>query len=247
MITPYEYQKYLIDEETFAGVLSDGSLAGQELYLSIDLETMNKRGPGFLSCGICPFSAKEGVVLPQLGIKVAADIGSLLACTKADPETLRWWMTEPSQEARDALFGKVLRDARGKCTYNSTGIVTYHDAVAIIHQYIEALRHAGVTIRPMGNGDIFDVGKLEASFEQFDLPITYQFWKIVDLRRLLEDTMLVTGVDVKKTTPRAGTHHDCFDDAVHQASMAVRAYDLLIMARDGFKLAQAAKGDNNGA
>lgn len=234
-----DFIRCLKDPDAFFGIVAEQSGSALELGLSIDLETLNRSGAGFLTCAIVPFSFTHECTFPQLGLEVKVEPGSLLEFSKIDPSTLRWWMTEPSQAARDDLFGKVTRDSRGKCTFDTTGVLSFKDACRMCATYFFLLNAAGYRLAPMGNGDVFDVVKLEESLRVTgmcnvgkDREFWWNFWDIIDLRRLRDDAIIVTGVDVKKLHPRGKDHHACFADALVQAEMAISARQELLKGRE---------------
>lgn len=71
-----------------------------ELCVSIDLETPNRRGPGI-------FNQLTGELYHNLAFYIRIDPMEVFAhpSTKMDPATLRWWMLQTPQAAREELFG----------------------------------------------------------------------------------------------------------------------------------------------
>lgn len=246
--------KHLVNRAAFEEFL--GSLAPNDhIGLSIDLETMNRRGAGFVSASIVPYSSDKSAVYEDAAFSIRVDVGSLTKYPDMfDPSTLRWWMTEPVQDARDELFAVYSRDARGKCQYNTSEIVPYEQACVEIVAYMEEIKRKCGSIEVLGNGAIFDIGKLELSLIQTgavdgnsESPFPYAFWNIRDLREIIKGAMLSTGVNVKSSVKLVGTAHKALDDAIVQAKQAVFGEDLMVAARTTFKRWSEAEQDKDKA
>lgn len=247
------FSKMLVSMPDFQDFL-DSILANSRIGISIDLETWNRRGAGFHTAALVPFDFDTGKVFTEAAMVVKVSLASLLKYPDMlDPSTIRWWMTEPSQEARDELFSVYKRNENGKCTYANQG-VSYEEACSAIVQYMTTIRNRGARIQPLGNGAIFDVGKLEASLIQTGMvdggsetPFPYNFWDIRDLREIINGGLLASGVNVKKTVLIEGTAHNALADAIVQARQAIAAEDLMLRARDALKVIEMAKKSEDGA
>ena len=80
-----------------------------DLCVSIDLETPNRRGAGIFTIGAIPFNQLTGELYHNLAFYIRIDPMSVLShpSTKIDPATFRWWMLNTPQSAREELFGAV--------------------------------------------------------------------------------------------------------------------------------------------
>lgn len=246
--------KFLTNRVAFEEFL-DKLAPNAHIGLSIDLETMNRRGAGFVAASIVPYSSDKSEVYEEAAFSIRVDVGSLTKYPDMfDPSTLRWWMTEPVQEARDELFAVYNRDARGKCQYNSSEIVSYEQACVEILTYMHEIKRKCGSIEVLGNGAIFDIGKLEASLIQTgavdgnsENPFPYAFWHIRDLREIIKGAMLSTGVNVKSSVKLVGTAHKALDDAIVQAKQAVFSEDLMVSARTAYTKLDGATRDSDKA
>lgn len=236
------FSKMLVNMAAFHEFL-DSLPPNSRIGVSIDLETWNRRGAGFHTAALVPFDFDTNRVYTNAAMLVKVSLRSLLKYPDMlDPSTIRWWMTEPSQEARDELFSVHRRDERGKCLYAENLEATYEDACIGIVEYMTQIRNRGATVEPLGNGAIFDVGKLELSLVQTgavdggkENPFPYNFWNIRDLREIIKGAFLSTGVDVKKSVKFQGVTHNALDDAAHQARQALISEALMLKARDALK------------
>ena len=233
--------KHLIDRVAFEEFLE--SLAPNDrIGLSIDLETTNRRGAGFIAISIVPYCSDKNEVYREAAFMARVDIGTLVKYPDMfDPATLRWWMTEPVQDARDELFAVYSRDTRGKCQYNTSQIFAYEDVCKDVVLFMETIKRKCGVIEVLGNGAIFDIGKLEASLIQTgtvdgnsENPFPYAFWDIRDLREVIKAAALATGINVKHTVKLNGTAHKALDDADVQARQLVESENLLVESRKAF-------------
>lgn len=233
--------QHLVNRIEFENFL-DNLAPNDRIGLSIDLETPNRRGAGFIVAAIVPYCSDKNETYREAGFTVRVDMGSLLKYPDMlDPSTLRWWMTEPMQEARDELFAVRCRDNRGKCQYDISAVTPYEQACVDVVSYMETIRRKCGVIEVLGNGAIFDVGKLEASLIQTkavdgnaESPFPYAFYDIRDLREIIKGAVLSTGINVKHTVKLTGTAHKALDDADVQARQAVEAESLMVGAREAF-------------
>lgn len=244
--------QHLVNRIEFENFL-DNLAPNDRIGLSIDLETPNRRGAGFIVAAIVPYCSDKNETYREAGFMVRVDMASLLKYPDMlDPSTLRWWMTEPMQEARDELFAVRCRDTRGKCQYDISAVTPYEQACVDVVSYMETIRRKCGVIEVLGNGAIFDVGKLEASLIQTkavdgnsESHFPYAFYDIRDLREIIKNAALATGVNVKQTIKLVGTAHKALDDADVQARQAVEGENLLVAARDShWKLRAAQQGSD---
>lgn len=234
-------RKHLINRVAFEEFLE--SLAPNDrIGLSFDLETLNRRGAGFVVAAVVPYCSDKNETYREAAFMARVDIATLVKYPDMfDPSTLRWWFTEPVQAARDELFAVNSRDTRGKCLYNTSEVFPYEDVCCDIVAYMETIKRKCGMIEVLGNGAIFDIGKLEASLVQTgavdgnnEAPFPYAFWDIRDLREINKGAMLSTGIDVKRLIRINGTAHKAVDDADVQARQAVEAESLMVEARKAF-------------
>lgn len=201
-----------------------------DLCVSIDLETPNRRGPGIFTIGAVPFDQLNGGIYEHLAFYIRIDPMSVLShpSTKLDPATMRWWMLQTPQKAREELFGAVASGVKSR-PYNFTNKMhDYRSAMCAFFYYLDALGTAGATnLEVLGNGDIFDIGKTELtwdalgiSYDDVENPFPYKYWNIRDLREQIRFTKIATGIDPKKMVEREGVHHNALDDAIFQAKLS---------------------------
>lgn len=213
-----------------------------DLCVSIDLETPNRRGPGIFTIGAVPFNQLTGELYHNLAFYIRIDPMSVFAhqSTKIDPATLRWWMLQTPQAAREELFGAVPSGVKHK-PYNFTKKMhDYRSAMGAFFFYLDALKHAGAfKLEVLGNGAIFDIGKTEATWAEMGIgyddvenPFPYAFWAIRDLREQITFTRIMTGINPKDMVEREGVHHNALDDAIYQAKLSAFCTKTAMEARE---------------
>lgn len=202
-----------------------------DLCVSIDLETPNRRGPGIFTIGAVPFNSLTEEIYEHLAFYIRIDPMSVLShpSTKLDPATFRWWMLQTPQAAREELFGAVPSGVKSR-PYNFTNKMhDYRSAMGAFFYYLDALKNAGAyKLEVLGNGDIFDVGKTELTWDAMGIgyddvenPFPYQYWGIRDLREQIRFVKIATGLDPKQFVVREGVHHNALDDAIFQAKLSI--------------------------
>lgn len=208
-----------------------------DLCVSIDLETPNRRGPGIFTIGAIPFNQLTGELYHNLAFYIRIDPMEVFAhpSTKMDPATLRWWMLQTPQAAREELFGVTPTGQKYPAYVQDKKLHGYREAMGAFFYYLEALVQAGATkLEVLGNGDIFDIGKTELTWDALgiDNPFPYQYWNIRDLREQIRFTKIATGLDPKQFVKREGVHHNALDDAIFQAKLSVQCTKIAMDVRD---------------
>ena len=208
-----------------------------DLCVSIDLETPNRRGPGIFTIGAIPFNQLTGELHHNLAFYIRIDPMEVFAhpSTKMDPATLRWWMLQTPQAAREELFGVTPTGQKYPAYVQDKKLHGYREAMGAFFYYLEALVQAGATkLEVLGNGDIFDIGKTELTWDALgiDNPFPYQYWNIRDLREQIRFTKIATGLDPKQFVKREGVHHNALDDAIFQAKLSVQCTKIAMDVRD---------------
>ena len=213
-----------------------------DLCVSIDLETPNRRGPGIFTICAIPFNQLTGELHHNLAFYIRIDPMEVLAhpSTKMDPATLRWWMLQTPQAAREELFGVTPTGQKYPAYVQDKKLRGYREAMGAFFYYLEALVQAGATkLEVLGNGDIFDIGKTELTWDALGIdngdkenPFPYQYWNIRDLREQIRFTKIATGLDPKQFVVREGVHHNALDDAIFQAKLSVQCTKIAMDVRD---------------
>lgn len=208
-----------------------------DLCVSIDLETPNRRGPGIFTIGAVPFNQLTGELYHNLAFYIRIDPMEVFAhpSTKMDPATLRWWMLQTPQAAREELFGVTPTGQKYPAYVQDKKLHGYREAMGAFFYYLEALVQAGATkLEVLGNGDIFDIGKTELTWDALgiDNPFPYQYWNIRDLREQIRFTKIATGLDPKQFVKREGAHHNALDDAIFQAKLSIQCTKIAMDVRD---------------
>ena len=213
-----------------------------DLCVSIDLETPNRRGAGIFTIGAIPFNQLTGELYHNLSFYIRIDPMSVLShpSTKIDPATFRWWMLNTPQSAREELFGAVPSGLKYPA-YNFTNkLHDYRAAMGAFFYYLDALVQAGATkLEVLGNGAIFDIGKTEATwaelgigYDDMENPYPYKYWGIRDLREQIRFVQIATGIDPKKMVRREGIHHNALDDAIYQAQLSALCTKVAMDVRE---------------
>tara|TARA_R110000851_G_scaffold301208_1_gene457546 strand:- start:9584 stop:10174 length:591 start_codon:yes stop_codon:yes gene_type:complete len=166
------------------------------LDLMIDLETYGtKNDAAVASIGACFFDPLTG------------EIGEKFHCiAKFDtvPEegmeesTMKWWATQ-SEDARKSL---------------SSGSTHYNDMLSMFYTWVKDNANLN-SVKPWGNGSIFDMVILESAFKSIDMNAPWKFWNVRDVRTIAD-----LGMHVKvnyKDEPFTGIRHNALADAEHQA------------------------------
>lgn len=174
--------------------------------LMIDLETLDTAVTAkILSVGVCFFDIATGDIHRQ-GESVISLIGQEQR-TISD-STFRWWMGQ-SDEARNR--------ASDKESY------ALHCVLSTISDHVKALPG----IRVWGNGATFDIGILEHAFNEYGIPVPWDFRNVRDMRTLVEVGQMITGVDMRSKVPVTGVKHSAVDDAVWQAKVVSEIWKVI--------------------
>ena len=152
-------------------------------HLVLDIETLGvEYGSQLLSigavCGNSTFEVKRIWTPDFYGAKI-------------DFKTLEWWMTTPSQKARDDVF---------------KGITTAHcDAIDDFRKFIERTKPDYL----WGNSPDFDFGHLEYWYKKASKNVPWTFWQLRDIRTIRDFVDPAKVAEIKaKYTP-----HIALDDA----------------------------------
>lgn len=174
--------------------------------LMIDLETLDTTVTAkILSVGLCFFDIATGEI-PLTG-HFQIDVDTQRNRTLSD-STLRWWLGQSD-------------DARGKM---KTGA---RDTLEKILWYIAEYVKESPGIRVWGNGATFDVSILEHAFNEYGIPVPWDFRNVRDMRTLVEVGQMITGTDMRSKVPFEGVKHCAVDDAVWQAKVVSEIWKVL--------------------
>lgn len=193
-------------------------------HLMIDLESLGKREDTVvLSLACVPFTFEERVGYKELmsrGFMVKFNALEQIKTWRrsTDKDTIAWWKNQ-SKEAQEAAY------------YPSDMDATMIDGLDALSQYIKnetAYKWNSGYLWARG-ANYFDYPKIEHMYEQADVKIPFNTWKIRDVRTYID---ILTGVDNGKyelNLPGSHVAHNCLDDCVR---------DVLCMKEIYFKLQQ---------
>lgn len=164
-------------------------------HLMIDLETMGTLvNAPVLAIGAVMFDPNTG----ELGDRFYGAVDIADACRYGRPggDTIRWWMGQGDEARKAAVAGTK-------------------SAETVFGEFRAFLAKQRGDICPWGNGASFDISILEYAF----LKVTgeaapWKFWNVRDCRTIKE---IANKAGWSFDGPRAGTHHQALDDAIHQA------------------------------
>jgi hypothetical protein len=213
-----------------------------QICLSFDLETPNKAGAGIFSIGITPFSFETGEVFKDCSFYVRMDFEEVLNLSQDVGNTMKWWMSQ-SVEARNEVISQKTEVVNGRTVVTNLPNCGYEEGLEHSLSYIMQIKDSLITngtVKVMGNGAIFDIGKYEATLRQFGIiggigarypeqrfmDLCYKFWDIVDLRSYVHMAIMCSGKQPKKLCVREGTHHNAVDDEIYQAQLAIKSAEL---------------------
>lgn len=204
-------------------------------FLSIDLETTGKHeGCGVISIGMVPM-LDDGTILQDLGFYAKMNFTEVMANHPCHPGTIRWHL-----EQSDAVRSEMLR-------YTGFGTGREEECLRAALEYAETLRSAmagKAELLPIGNDPSFDCSILKRAWLDAGLirvdpkgeeNYPWLFWNECSLRQMIRDASLVRGSSLKHAVTRGGTHHNAFDDALHQATVFGTGLRWLLEARKSAK------------
>lgn len=174
------------------------------MHIMVDLETMATTcDAAILSIGAVKFDLTSDKIDEQ-GFYGSITLESNMDWGRRfDPDTIRWWMTETSEDARK-VFSEPGK--QGLCE--------------TLESFAEWFGAADQCI--WSNGANFDEPILAHAFSHCRLPIPWQFWNVKCMRTYKN---LPGAKDVK--VDRAGTHHNALMDALYQAQLVQKIHAKL--------------------
>lgn len=185
--------------------------------ISIDLETLSTaQDAAILSIGATKFNRHTGEIGETFYIEV--DIDDAMKYGSVSGSTLAWWMQQGDSAKR------LFRDAGADVDNLKWSL--YH-ALHQLHTFIDE-NYGGVCV--WGNGATFDISILEHAYSGVGFKEPWAFWNIRDLRTLV-DAASELGFD-KGAIQFAGTAHNAKDDAIHQAKIAIAAWNVITAKRE---------------
>lgn len=174
--------------------------------LMIDLETLDTAVTAkILSVGVCFFDIATGEIVVTGDFRINLDTQT--SRTMSD-STFRWWMGQ-GDDARKLVTDDVENDLK--------------KVLWMIVEYVKALPG----IRVWGNGATFDVSILEHAFNEYGIPVPWDFRNVRDMRTLVEVGQMITGVDMRSKVPFEGVNHSAVDDAVWQAKVVSEIWKVI--------------------
>lgn len=173
----------------------------------IDIETMGlSLNAPILSIGACFFDIETG----EIGAKFECNIilKSALENGVLDADTLQWWLTKTSDEARAALFAGFKVDLV--------------DALSALYNFVVC----PIPVMVWANGPSFDVAILENAYRKsgYQVPWSHRNVQCVRTIKRLAD---VIAPDREKPAD-VGTAHAALDDCLFQVAEVVAAYKVIV-------------------
>ena len=174
--------------------------------LMIDLETLDTTVTAkILSVGLCFFDIATGEV--RLQTDVTVPLAGQEKRTVSDA-ALNWWMTQ-TDKAWSLARGGEQTELRKLLHAISDNVKMFPG------------------IRVWGNGATFDISILEHAFNEYGIPVPWDFWNVRDMRTLVEVGQMITGVGIRSKVPFEGVKHSAVDDAVWQAKVVSEIWKVL--------------------
>lgn len=174
--------------------------------LMIDLETLDTTVTAkILSVGLCFFDIATGDVRPRASgtVPLAGQENRTM-----NDETLNWWMTQ-TDKAWSLTRGGEQTDLR--------------KLLHVISDHVKMFPG----IRVWGNGATFDISIIEHAFNEYGIPVPWDYRNVRDMRTFVEVGQLTTGVDIRSKVPFEGVKHCAVDDAVWQAKVVSEIWKVL--------------------
>lgn len=187
-------------------------------HLMFDIETLGKREDTVVLTLACvPFTFEERATYKQLmerGFYVKFNAQEQIRVWKrsTDKDTIAWWKQQ-SEEAREAAL------------YPSDMDATMIDGLDALAQYIKGTDYKWKEGYLWARGaNYFDYPKIEHMYDQAEVKIPFNTWKIRDVRTYVD---ILTGVDNGKyelNLPGSHVAHNCLDDCVRDVMSMKEIY-----------------------
>lgn len=174
------------------------------MHVFLDLETLSTEP----NAAILAIAA---VAVDSIGTEISAfycRIDSEQAKIHGDvsPDTVAWWCKQSNEAQAEAFGGHE---------HPECALISFADW----YQGVGRGRVSGV----WGNGPRADNVWLASAFERWGKPVPWPFYLDRDCRTAVSMCEMLTGCDVKASTPFVGTPHNALDDARHQAKYTFAA------------------------
>jgi hypothetical protein len=172
--------------------------------IMLDLETMGVGSDAaIVSIGAVVFDPENDLLGETFYINV--DLSSCLENgLSVTGATINWWLKQ-SDSAREALFENP---------------VSLKDALTLFSEYV----HKFEKPRVWGNGSGFDNEILKNAYKAAKLECPWEYYNDRDLRTLVDIGRSIVG---KQSYEAIGTKHNALDDAINQAKLASKYWQLL--------------------
>jgi hypothetical protein len=171
-------------------------------HVMLDLETFGtKPGAVIRSIGLVQFSPEGG----PLGKTYYANISKDEQIAKGahlDPNTVAWWERQ-SKKAEEALHGNIK---------------SVETVLAEVFNFIKDNKLKLV----WSQGSNFDSVLLDNLYERFGYKTPWLYYNTRDTRTIYD----LAGFKCKDL-PREGTAHNALDDAIHQAKVIQKCYEII--------------------
>jgi inhibitor of KinA sporulation pathway (predicted exonuclease) len=170
------------------------------LELMVDLETLGTSSDCVVvSIGACIFDLKTNQVISTfyspLTLQDQLDKGR-----KIDADTLAWWMKQSDDARRVFQDGAVM---------TSEGLNTFANWIA---SNIPDKKR----VRAWGNGSNFDISIMEHLYKDYEQPVPWEYYNVMDLRTFRR--FVANNAKVEKS----GVDHNALDDALSQAHFVIK-------------------------
>lgn len=173
--------------------------------IMIDLETLGTfMNAPIVTIGACYFDPMTGEIGDKFYERI--DIAEAMRFGRADPETIRWWLTQdPAAQAELAKPGRPIIDV-------------LDDLAAFYKRSNDG--------KVWGNGPTFDITMLEYQYDRvLSQKAPWMFWNIRDVRTIVH---LAEGIEKRPATfTRGGTAHNALDDCIFQVGYVSKMWRAL--------------------
>lgn len=196
-------------------------------HLLFDIETLGKReNTVVLTLACVPFTFEERASYAQLMergfyVKFNAQEQIKHYHRSTDKDTINWWKSQ-SKESREAALFPADDDA---------SMIDGLDALA---QYIKGTDYEWKHGYVWARGTYFDFPKIEHMYDQAEIKIPFNTWKIRDVRTYID---ILTGVDNGKydiQLPGEFVAHNCLHDCVRDVLSMQQIFKTLMQGEAPF-------------
>lgn len=177
-------------------------------HVMLDLETMGFRSKSaIVSIGAVAFDPDNNVLGDTFYTNV--DLNSCLdAGLEIDGSTIMWWLDQ-SEAAKNSLQSDQL---------------PLQDALSQFSDYIHQFKN----VKVWGNGASFDNVIMENAYLSVNMERPWRFYQDRDQRTIVD---IVDSIHGRQKREKTGTAHNALDDAVNQAKLVCKCWQMLGMKK----------------